>query len=157
MTKRFAFFALLLMTLALLACAQAKTIEEVEPIRVSNGLVVMDYGFAAADSSGRIQDVYGCHLEKDEQDEMKAMGYQPCFYCSVLNDTDKQQNVRYYIRSTGKHSVYWSKRSKVAAHDQEYQFFGGRKQDKPSKYSGGWSLDFTGKKADIVRIELTMD
>ena len=157
MKKLFVLLALILMTLLVLTNAQAKTIEEVEPIRVSNGLVVMDYGFAAADSTGRIQDVYGCHLEKDEQAEMETMGYQPCFYCKVLNDTDKQQTVRYYIRSMGKSGVYWSKRSKVAAHDQEYQFFGGRKQDKASKYSGSWSLDFTNKKADIVRITLTMD
>ena len=147
----------LLLALLLSCSAMAMTVEEVEPIRVANGLVVLDYGFAAADSNGYIRATFGHILEKDEQSMMELMSWEPCFYCKILNDTDKDQTARLYIRSARKSSVYWNKKVPVGAHE-EYTFFGGgRKKDKPSKYAGAYSVDFTGKKADVVRFELLME
>ena len=156
MKKTFAALALLA-TLFLAVSACAMTVEAVDPIRVSNGLVVTDYGFAAANSQGYIQQSFGHVLEQDEQSLMEIMGWQPCFYCKILNDTDQQQTARLYIRSARKSSVYWNKKVPIAAHE-EYTFFGGgSRKDKPSKYSGAYSVDFTGKKADVVRFELFIE
>lgn len=150
--------AFLVLAALLLSCsAMAMTVEEVEPIHVANGLIVKDYGFAAADSDGYIMMKFGHILEKDEQSIMETMSWAPCFYCTIENSTDKEINARLYIRSARKSSVYWNKKVPVAA-GEEYTFFGGgRKKDKPSKYSGAYSVDFTGKKADVVRFELMME
>ena len=155
--KKVAIFSLMLAALLLSCSAMAMTVEEVEPIPVSNGLIVKDYGFAAADSDGYIRMSFGHVLEKDEQNIMEIMGWQPCFYCKIENSTDEEINARLYIRSARKSSVYWNKKVPVAAHE-EYTFFGGgSKKDKPSKYAGSYSVDFTGKKADVVRFELLME
>ena len=155
--KKAAFALVLLAALLLSAASLAMTVEEVDPIRVANGFVVLDYGFAGADSGGRIMMDFGHVLEKDEQSILDLMSWQPCFYCRILNDTDQDQTARLYIRSTRKSSVYWNKKVPVAAHE-EYTFYGGgRKADKPEKYSGTYSVDFTGKKDDIIRFELFIE
>ena len=50
--KKAAFALVLLAALLLSAASLAMTVEEVDPIRVANGFVVLDYGFAGADSGG---------------------------------------------------------------------------------------------------------
>ena len=155
--KKLIVVCLALAALLLSCSALAMTVEEVEPIHVANGLIVKDYGFAAANSDGYIQMKFGHVLEKDEQNIMELMSWAPCFYCTIENSTDSDINARLYIRSARKSSVYWNKKVPVAAHE-EYTFFGGgRKKDKPSKYAGAYSVDFTGKKADVVRFELLME
>ena len=157
MKKKIAIICLMLASLLFCCTALAMTVEEVEPIPVANGLIVKDYGFAAADSEGRIQRLFGHVLEKDEQDLMEIMDWKPCFYCKVENSTDETINARFYIRSVRKSGGYWNKKAPVAAHE-EYTFFGGgRKADKPSKYAGAYSVDFTGKKKDVIRFELFME
>lgn len=142
---------LLILTLLCAAVtAQARTMEEPEPLAINPKISLVDYGFAAAGANGYINDYYGYILQSDELAD--ASSKTPCVYVGLHNNTDESQNVKIYLRGGAKFNCYWNDSFMIPAGETVWKFYGGHK--KITTYCGTWSLDLTGKNG-LVRF--TMD